>query len=78
MFEVKYDYDSVLHYSSHAFAANKQKPTIIALKPLGKAKMGQRERMSQEDITRINNMYCKNTLNDEVEDEETPEVQPWD
>lgn len=58
-FNVKYDYDSVMHYSTSAFAVDPNKPTITPLKPLGKAEIGQRERLSKTDIKRINNMYCK-------------------
>lgn len=41
MFSTPYDYNSILHYSSKAFAKDKSKPTLI---PLQKAlHMGQRE-----------------------------------
>lgn len=58
-FNVEYDYDSVMHYSANAFAKETDKPTIIPLKPLENAEIGQRERLSQKDIERINNMYCE-------------------
>jgi hypothetical protein len=74
-FGVEYDYDSVLHYSSFAFAINKKQKTIIPLKDLGDAKMGQRERLSKKDIEIINKMYCEK--NDRTGDEvyyEEPDV----
>lgn len=42
MFDTPYDYGSIMHYSSRAFAINRREPTIIALKPTD-AEMGQRE-----------------------------------
>lgn len=60
MFDLKYDYDSLMHYTTHAFAIDESKPVITPLKPLRKAKLGQRERMSKNDIKRINKMYCDN------------------
>ena len=41
MFSTKYDYDSITHYSSVAFAKDKKKPTITAKKPA--PNMGQRK-----------------------------------
>lgn len=41
MFDTKYDYDSITHYSQIAFARNKSMPTIIAKKPA--PNMGQRK-----------------------------------
>lgn len=56
-FGVKYDYGSVMHYSSLAFSVNGEK-TIVALDETGGEEMGQRAGMSDLDIKRINNMYC--------------------
>jgi Astacin (Peptidase family M12A) len=68
-----------MHYSEKAFALNRNKPTLVALKPMGNAKMGQRERMTESDIKRINKMYCDDEANDEYfYNEETPEDHPWD
>lgn len=41
MFKTDYDYDSILHYSSIAFAKNKSRPTITAKRPA--PNMGQRK-----------------------------------
>lgn len=62
-FNIEYDYDSVLHYSQYAFAIDKSKQTIIPLKDMGDAQMGQRERLSKSDIKLINAMYCNETMN---------------
>ncbi|KAH8261843.1 hypothetical protein KR038_001081 [Drosophila bunnanda] len=50
-----YDYDSVMHYLPHAFS-NNGKPTIVALRK-GIHNMGQRIRMSNTDIRKLNKMY---------------------
>ena len=73
MFDVEYDYDSVLHYSAHAFAVNKRHATIVPLKSLGDAKLGQRERLSKKDIERLNKMYCEETASDYYYDENSNE-----
>ncbi|KAG5677777.1 hypothetical protein PVAND_007508 [Polypedilum vanderplanki] len=56
-FGIEYDYGSVMHYSRTAFSINGS-DTIVALKDLGDSIMGQRVRMSDKDIARINAMYC--------------------
>lgn len=58
-YDVEYDYGSILHYSRTAFAINPRQATIVPLKPLGKIKMGQRERLTATDVKRINRMYCE-------------------
>ncbi|KAG5672807.1 hypothetical protein PVAND_002899 [Polypedilum vanderplanki] len=55
-FGVSYDYESVMHYSPLAFTSN-GKPTIKSLKG-EKSNMGQREKLSEKDIKKINKMYC--------------------
>ncbi|XP_061398645.1 hatching enzyme 1.2-like [Musca vetustissima] len=55
-FGVPYDYGSVMHYSSTAFSTNGQ-PTIIAMQPMGDARMGQRDGFSDKDIEKLNRMY---------------------
>jgi hypothetical protein len=68
-----------MHYSERAFALDRNKPTIKALKPLGTAKMGQREKMTENDIKRINKMYCDDEANDEYfYEEETTKDHLWD
>ena len=57
-FNVKYDMRSVLHYSAYAFSKN-NKMTIESRsdKSLNKV-MGQREGFSENDIEKLNTMYC--------------------
>ncbi|XP_037719351.1 zinc metalloproteinase nas-14-like [Drosophila subpulchrella] len=59
-FGVKYDYSSVMHYSSVSFSRN-GKPTLVALHDTPEARvMGQREGFSAGDLRKINAMYkCK-------------------
>ena len=45
MFKTEYDYDSITHYSSVAFAKDKSLPTITAKKPA--PNMGQRKGKSE-------------------------------
>ncbi|XP_059611782.1 hatching enzyme 1.2-like [Phlebotomus argentipes] len=54
-FGVLYDYNSVLHYSAHAFSKNGQ-PTIVA-KTRSAANMGQRRGFSLGDLKKVNAMY---------------------
>lgn len=60
-FNTTYDYDSVMHYSAYAFSDNGL-PTI---EPHDKSKLtviGQREKLSEKDIIRLNAMYkCDET-----------------
>lgn len=51
-----YDYGSILHYAPKGFSIN-GKPTIVALNPEGQALMGQRVKMSEVDVNRLNTMY---------------------
>ncbi|XP_049946500.1 zinc metalloproteinase nas-13-like, partial [Schistocerca serialis cubense] len=53
---VKYDYNSVMHYSANAFSINGQ-PTIVPAE--SKAKLGQRKGLSKGDLRKINGMYKK-------------------
>lgn len=57
-FDVEYDYGSVMHYGKTAFSIDGS-DTIVALKDLKGATMGQRLRLSENDIERINKMYCE-------------------
>lgn len=56
-FGSKYDYNSIMHYSGTAFRINSSRPTIETLQNLNGRRIGQRERMSDTDISRLNNMY---------------------
>lgn len=60
-FNTTYDYDSLMHYSAYAFSENGL-PTI---EPRDKSKfttIGQREKLSEKDIIRLNAMYkCDET-----------------
>lgn len=58
---VEYDYGSVMHYSKGAFSKDGN-DTIIALRDLNGQTMGQRLRMSDNDIARLNRMYCNETV----------------
>jgi len=55
-FNVEYDYGSVMHYGRTAFSVDGS-DTIIALRDLNGEVMGQRVRLSEKDIQRLNNMY---------------------
>lgn len=56
-FGIEYDYGSVMHYPRTAFSINGE-DTIVPIRDLGDNIMGQRLRMSDKDIARINAMYC--------------------
>ncbi|XP_014294037.2 zinc metalloproteinase nas-15 [Halyomorpha halys] len=61
---VGYDYDSVMHYSTHAFTKN-GKPTIVP-KEDG-ATIGQRFRMSEKDLDKLRKLYhCADNNNFET------------
>ena len=51
---VPYDYGSIMHYPPRGFAIDPDVDTIIA--PPG-VTIGQRARMSERDIAKVNNMY---------------------
>ncbi|XP_053601535.1 zinc metalloproteinase nas-4-like isoform X2 [Plodia interpunctella] len=55
-FGVPYDYGSVMHYPEVAFSKNGNR-TIIPLEE--GAVIGQRKRMSESDIIKLNKMYCE-------------------
>ncbi|GAB0087748.1 seminal metalloprotease 1 [Sergentomyia squamirostris] len=58
MFDLDYDFGSVMHYSKTSFSINGQ-PTIVPRQD--GVTIGQRERMSELDIKRLNRMYnCPN------------------
>lgn len=50
-----YDYGSIMHYQSYAFADDRSKPTIKALDP--SIMIGNREALSAGDIAGVNLMY---------------------
>jgi len=54
---VEYDYGSVMHYSKTAFSINGA-DTIVPKRDLGDNIMGQRLRMSDKDVAKINGKYC--------------------
>lgn len=55
-FGVKYDYESIMHYSDTAFSMNGQK-TIITKDPAYQKVIGRGRRLSDADIAKINIMY---------------------
>ncbi|KAG5679821.1 hypothetical protein PVAND_009359 [Polypedilum vanderplanki] len=57
MFDTSYDYGSIMHYGINSFSKDQSSPTIIPLKASKKEKLGQREKMSEGDIIRLNRMY---------------------
>ncbi|KAI3370984.1 hypothetical protein L3Q82_023633 [Scortum barcoo] len=57
--ETPYDYGSVMHYSRLAFSKDNYSPTMAAV-PDSNIVFGVARKMSQNDIDRINLLYCKN------------------
>ncbi|XP_018396666.1 PREDICTED: zinc metalloproteinase nas-7-like [Cyphomyrmex costatus] len=55
-FDLPYDYDSIMHYSAYVGAVNNHVKTIIPLKDQN-AEIGQRKRLSDLDIMKINLMF---------------------
>ncbi|XP_055373150.1 seminal metalloprotease 1-like [Condylostylus longicornis] len=56
-YQISYDYDSIMHYSFYAFSKNGMK-TIESLDE--DIQVGQRDKMSDKDIKKLNLMYeCK-------------------
>lgn len=53
-FNVGYDYDSIMHYSSKAFSKN-GKETIVAKNNV--TRLGQRNGFTEKDILKLNLMY---------------------
>lgn len=54
--DVSYDYDSVMHYSSTAFANRAGVRTIVGTN--GRTNLGQRYGLSKKDIQQANLLYC--------------------
>jgi hypothetical protein len=55
-----YDYESVMHYSPYGFAIDPEVPTIITIDPDAMDIIGQRLRLSDFDIERVQVIYgCK-------------------
>ncbi|XP_026168281.1 high choriolytic enzyme 1-like [Mastacembelus armatus] len=53
-----YDYDSVMHYGRLAFSKDDRSPTMEAI-PNPKVVFGMAKQMSQNDINRVNLLYCR-------------------
>uniref|UniRef100_A0A914N1B2 Metalloendopeptidase n=1 Tax=Meloidogyne incognita TaxID=6306 RepID=A0A914N1B2_MELIC len=60
-FGVIYSFDSIMHYGAFTASLNNQKPTMVPkIDPqINTPKMGQRQRLSVQDIELLNKMYCK-------------------
>ncbi|XP_041795805.1 high choriolytic enzyme 1-like [Chelmon rostratus] len=56
--ETPYDYGSVMHYSRLAFSRDNYNPTMVAV-PDPSAVFGMARKMNQNDINRINLLYCR-------------------
>ncbi|PFX22636.1 zinc metalloproteinase nas-4-like [Stylophora pistillata] len=57
---VSYDYDSVMHYSSTAFANRRGVKTIVG--KYGRTNLGQRYGLSKLDIQQANTLYCDQSV----------------
>lgn len=57
-FGIEYDYSSVMHYSPYAFSSNGLETIKTKGKPSTKEQMGQRIKLSESDIKKVNQMYC--------------------
>ena len=53
----EYDYGSVMHYPGDAFAIDENIPTIITKDLEAQDEIGQRVRMSEADIERVQILY---------------------
>ncbi|CAH0722479.1 unnamed protein product, partial [Brenthis ino] len=62
-FDVPYDYGSVMHYPKTAFSKNGNK-TIIPLQE--NVTIGQRHGLSENDILKLNKMYCEKIESDSI------------
>ncbi|XP_075137801.1 embryonic protein UVS.2-like [Leptodactylus fuscus] len=64
---LEYDYDSVMHYEKYSFTNTSGQPTIVT-KPDPNIPIGQRDGISDLDVSKINKLYqcdvCANVLND--------------
>lgn len=56
-YNVEYDYGSVMHYGPTAFSIDGSH-TIVPKRDLQGETMGQRVKISDNDIARVNRMYC--------------------
>lgn len=55
---VPYDYDSVMHYSSHAFSTNDQATITPRDESVKLSRLGQREGFSHNDVLHVKALYC--------------------
>ncbi|KAF6039560.1 hypothetical protein EB796_002123 [Bugula neritina] len=56
---VRYDLNSIMHYSPRSFALYLNKPTITAKNPKKDVLLGQRAALSYYDIMAVNKEYCQ-------------------
>lgn len=70
-YDIEYDYESIMHYSSKAFSKNGNDTIVSKQKNI--TKLGQREGFTSKDILKLNQMYqesCHKT--DKEEEGNTP------
>jgi len=76
--DAPYDYASVMHYGSHAFAKGFG-PTIVPKQPA--SLLGQRKGLSDVDIQKVNKLYncpaSSPVVAPKPTDPTTPVVNPW-
>ncbi|XP_043203448.1 zinc metalloproteinase nas-15-like [Amphibalanus amphitrite] len=54
---LSYDIGSIMHYGPYAFARDKTRPTLTALRSAGNGRMGQRDGFSSLDVQKLNSLY---------------------
>lgn len=72
-FGTGYDYDSIVHPRKTRYSINNT-VTIETVDPKNMARIGQREKMSDGDILRINRMYKCDAINQNITNQETENV----
>ena len=72
-----YDYDSIMHYNSWAFALDRSKPTVVPIDSSGRPRadviIGQRSGLSDGDIASIASLYDLDFIPRKQKETTTPE-----